>query len=240
MNHGFAQAGSFAEDLRAKLGDHPLAHVFVFPPATLISMLAKAFEGTSILVGAQNVHFENKGAFTGELSVGQVFDAGARAVLVGHSERRHVFGETDEIIAKKIGASLAGGLETVLCVGETLAEHESGSTADVVLSQLDAGLGEVAGTDLGRLWVAYEPVWAIGTGRTASPEQAQQVHAMIRKALTKRYGPKAGARVYILYGGSVKPGNVEGLGAQEDIDGCLVGGASLTADSFADIVFGAT
>jgi len=222
-----------ADDLQDKLAR--TREVMVAPPFVAIPAVAQALAGSSIALGAQNMHFEEKGAFTGEVSAPMLKVFGVRYVIIGHSERRHVFGESDELINKKVRAALRHGLHPILCVGETQAEHDSGRTLTVVLSQLQNGLDGVAGPGL--VTLAYEPVWAIGTGRNATPEQAQTVHGSIREALKDRYGP-AGDEVRILYGGSVTAENVDSLLSKPDIDGALVGGASLKADSFIRIVRG--
>jgi triosephosphate isomerase len=186
-------------------------------------------------LAAQNCHFEPKGAFTGEVSPGQLVDAGCGYVIIGHSERRQLFGETDAAVARKTGAAVAAGLIPIVCVGETLAERDSGQTLARVGAQLEAGLVEIADGDLPRCVIAYEPVWAIGTGRNATPAQAVEVHAFIRARLGDRVGNTAQS-MRVLYGGSVKPDNVAALMQQTEIDGALVGGASLAVDSFATIV----
>jgi triosephosphate isomerase (TIM) len=208
--------------------------LWFFPPAVSLQAAATAFDGRpDIRVGAQDVHWEPKGAFTGATSVPLARGAGAVGALVGHSERRHVFGETDAETCRKVHALLAAGLTPFLCVGEKLEEREGGRTEAVVLRQLRAGLEGVNGVDLSRLVIAYEPVWAIGTGRNATPEDAARVHTVLRAALS---GLGAPARVPILYGGSVNIGNALALLAQPEIDGVLVGGASLDADGWAEIV----
>jgi triosephosphate isomerase len=208
----------------------------VFPPATALPAVAQAMRGTAVKVGGQNMHFAREGAFTGEVSPLMLKDAGCTHVLVGHSERRHVFGEDDELVAKKTRAAADGGLIPVVCVGETLPEREAGRTLDVVERQLERALRQLSADEVGRLAVAYETVWAIGTGRVATPEQAQEVHAFIRKRIAITHGDPVAAAVRILYGGSVKPDNIAGLMALADVDGVLVGGASLAADSFLKIV----
>jgi triosephosphate isomerase len=203
---------------------------------TALRAVREALEGSRIHVAAQDCYWEDRGAFTGEISAPLLLDAGCAYCIVGHSERRHLLGETDEAVNKKTRSLLANGLRPIVCVGETLRERESGKTLGVVLGQLDAGL---AGVEPGRasdLVVAYEPVWAIGTGRTASPADAQEVHAAIRARLGESFGAGRAATVRLLYGGSVKPDNAAELMAQPDIDGALVGGASLTVDAFAPIV----
>jgi triosephosphate isomerase len=238
MHHTANEALGFAGTLGARLAPRPDADVWVFPSFPLLGQLAAAFAETDVHVGAQNMHWEERGAFTGEVSAMQIRDAGGRGVILGHSERRHVFGETDDAVNRKVLAALAGGLVPFFCVGETLDQREKGATADVVLGQITEGLGGLGPEGAREIIVAYEPVWAIGTGKTASPDQAGEVHRLIRGALSERFGT-AGDEIRILYGGSVKPSNIGGLMEQPDIHGCLVGGASLEADSFADIVFGA-
>jgi triosephosphate isomerase len=211
------------------------AEVAVAPGFVALVPVIEKLRGSAIGVSAQNCYPEAKGAFTGEVSPGQLADAGCKYVIVGHSERRQLFGETDAGVAKKTRAVLAAGMAPIVCVGETLAQRDGNQTLQVVATQLEAAVLELGEADLLRVVVAYEPVWAIGTGRNATPDQAREVHNYIRGRLSEKLGPKAkGLR--ILYGGSVKPDNVAGLLAQQDIDGALVGGASLTVDSFATIV----
>jgi triosephosphate isomerase len=204
-----------------------------FPPAASLLTVAAALQGrTDARAGAQNIHWEPKGAFTGEMSVGIAQEAGAAGALVGHSERRHVFGETDQQTGFKVRALLAAGMEVMLCVGETLAEREAGLTEEVCLRQVAAGLSDMAPAQLGQVTIAYEPVWAIGTGRNATPEDAATVHQSIREALAAR---GTSMRIPVLYGGSVNAGNATALLAQPEIDGVLVGGASLDPDGWAQI-----
>ena len=210
--------------------------VMVAPPFVTIAAAAQALAGSSIALGAQNMYFEPKGAFTGEVSAEMLRFFGVTYVIVGHSERRHIFNENDETVGRRAAAVAAAGMTPILCVGETAAERDAGRTAAVVLSQLQIGLSQFAAGDAARVVIAYEPVWAIGTGRTASPEQAQTIHGALREALIDRLGAEVGADVRILYGGSVTAENVDSLMAKPDIDGALVGGASLKADSFARIV----
>jgi triosephosphate isomerase len=212
--------------------------VIVFPPATALHAVAQAVKGTPVKVGGQNMHFAREGAFTGEVSALMLQDAGCTHVLLGHSERRHVFGEDDELIAKKTRAATDAGLVPVVCVGETLPEREGRRTLEVVERQLERALRQLGADEVGRLAVAYEPVWAIGTGQVATPEQAQEVHAFIRKRIAASHGDPVGGAVRILYGGSVKPDNIAGLLALADVDGVLVGGASLDAGPFLKIVQG--
>ena len=210
--------------------------VVVAPPYTALHAVGKALEGTGIGLSAQNVHHEPKGAFTGEVSVAMLKDAGCGYVIIGHSERRQYFGETDGSVNKKFAAALAAGLTPIVCVGETLEERERGDAFKVIERQLAGGFDQAGPKQMETAVIAYEPVWAIGTGKTASPAQAQEVHAFIRGWLTKTHGEGIAQAVRIQYGGSVKPDNVAELMGMEDIDGALVGGAALTADSFSKLV----
>ena len=210
--------------------------VMVAPPAILIPAVAQAIAGSSILLGAQNMHYEDKGAFTGEIAPPMLLAYGVTHVILGHSERRHIFHEPDELINKKVLAALHHRMTPILCVGETQDEHDGGRALDVVLRQLQRGLEGVADDHVTRVVIAYEPVWAIGTGRTATPEQAESVHGAIRGAILERYGRQRADAIRIIYGGSVNDENVDSLVCKPDIDGALVGGASLKADSFARIV----
>lgn len=211
--------------------------VIFFPSAiTLTTVVGALRERPEIQVGVQNVYSEATGAFTGENSVLMARDAGAGVVLVGHSERRHVFGERDEATTQKMALIVQSGLTAMLCVGETLAEREAGRTADVVQRQLTAGLAGLSEEQVGTILLAYEPVWAIGTGRTATPADASEIHGVLRQALAARVGAAVAGTIPILYGGSVNRGNAAQLLAAPDVDGLLVGGASLDADSWAAIV----
>jgi triosephosphate isomerase len=211
--------------------------VVIAPVFTALKIVADRLEGSNIGVAAQNCSTEiEEGAHTGEVTASMLRDAGARYVIVGHSERRQIYSETDSMINKKCRAVLAAGLTVILCVGESLEQREQGTAEGVVSGQLNGGLTGLTASDLDRIIVAYEPVWAIGTGRTATPEQAQEMHAFIRRVFADRYSDQAASELRILYGGSVKPDNITGLMSQRDIDGALVGGASLQAESFAKIV----
>jgi triosephosphate isomerase len=212
--------------------------VAVAPPFTSLAAAGDALAGTGMELAAQDVHWEAQGAFTGEVSAAMLADAGCRHGIVGHSERRQLFGETDETVRKKVGALLAAGIRPIVCVGELLAEREAGRTLEVVGRQVRGGLAGLAPEAVASLTVAYEPVWAIGTGKTATTAQAQEVHAAIR-ALLRELAGAAADQVRIQYGGSVKPDNAAELMSQPDVDGALVGGASLKADDFAKIVRGA-
>jgi triosephosphate isomerase len=209
--------------------------VAVSPSFTALHAVAKQLEGGSVAVAAQDCFWEGKGAFTGEISTAQLADVGCKYVIVGHSERRQLFGELDEAVNLKARAALRAGLSPIVCVGETLAERDGGQTLGRVQAQLDAALAEIGQEDLSRLVIAYEPVWAIGTGRNATPAQAQEVHRFIRTRVAGR-APALAPHLRILYGGSVKPDNIKALMAEEDVDGGLVGGASLSAESFVRIV----
>jgi len=210
--------------------------VAVIPPFVYLSSVGQAISSSGVALGAQDVYFEAKGAFTGEISAAMLKDVGCTYVLCGHSERRHVLGESDELINKKLTASLSGGLLPILCVGELLEERDASQTEQDVERQTRAGLAGLSAEKVSAVTIAYEPVWAIGTGRTATREQAQEVHAFIRKLLAEMYGQSVADEMRILYGGSVKADNAEELMGQEDVDGCLVGGASLKADDFVQII----
>ncbi|HEV2883364.1 MAG TPA: triose-phosphate isomerase [Pyrinomonadaceae bacterium] len=211
--------------------------VVIAPVFTALKVVADRLEGTNISVAGQNCSTQTEeGAHTGEILASMIRDVGARYVIVGHSERRQIYFETDSMVNKKCQAGLAADLKVIICVGESLEQRDQGIAERVVSGQLSGALSGLTGSDLDRIIVAYEPVWAIGTGRTATPEQAQEMHAFIRRVFADRYSKEAANEVRVLYGGSVKPDNIAGLMSQDDIDGALVGGASLKADSFAQIV----
>jgi len=210
--------------------------VAVCPPFVYLQSVTKALSTSSIAVGAQDIYFEPKGAFTGEISTSMLKDVGCLYCLCGHSERRHVIGESDELINKKVAAAIGGGLLPILCVGELLEEREASQTNDVVTRHVKEGLAGLSAEKLEAVTIAYEPVWAIGTGLTATPEQAQEVHDFIRKLLGQMYDEKTAEEIRLLYGGSVKPDNAAELMGQKDIDGVLVGGASLKANDFLAII----
>ncbi|MGH7526442.1 MAG: triose-phosphate isomerase [Gemmatimonadales bacterium] len=234
MNQGPKDARAFAERFLGLTRPVAGRELWFFPPAVSLSAVCEVVGSRSdIWVGAQNAHWEPKGAFTGELSIPMVMEAGARAVLVGHSERRHLFGETDEQVARKVVAALKARITPLVCVGETLAERDGGRTEQVVVRQVDAVLEKVAPAEWARVVMAYEPVWAIGTGKNATPDDAAQVHELIRFELNRR---GVSTRIPILYGGSVNAANVLGLLARPELDGVLVGGASLDADGWAELV----
>jgi len=227
-----ALAGALARSVGAASG----REVVIAPPFTALEAVAAAVAGTIIRLAAQNVHWEAKGAYTGEVAVGMLCEAGCTHVIIGHSERRQYFGETDETVNRRLHAALGGGLVPIVCVGETLAEREADATTEVIVRQVATALRGITAEQLAGCAIAYEPVWAIGTGRTATPAQAEEVHAAIRGQLARLTSPTTAAEVRILYGGSVKPDNIDALMAEPDIDGALVGGASLDAASFTRIV----
>ena len=233
--------GSVAEALArevatAAAGVKGRVDVMVCPPFPYLAKVVAATSATGLLVGAQNLYFEKSGAFTGEVSAEMLKDVGCTSVLIGHSERRHVLGETDAVINKKVHAAVAAGLQAVLCVGELLSEREAFQTEEVLDRQLDGGLAGMTAASLSHVVIAYEPVWAIGTGKTASPEQAQAAHANLRKRLAVLYDANVAQAMRILYGGSVTAENAQTLMHQADVDGALVGGASLTAAKFLPII----
>jgi triosephosphate isomerase len=236
MHKTLPEALDFVDRLKAQLPDLPDRGIIIAPPFTALSAVAEKAKGSSIMVSAQNMHWGGKGAFTGEISARMISGCGCTHVILGHSERRTLFGETDADINRKILAAPAGGLKPIFCIGETLAEREAQETFNVIERQLNEGLKNISFDGIKLITVAYEPVWAIGTGRTASPEQAQEVHHLIRNFLTKTYGKDIAAEIPILYGGSVNPGNIDSLMAERDVNGALVGGASLEVESFLRII----
>lgn len=211
------------------------AELVVIPPYTMLSEVKKVIEGSTIQLGAQNIFWEEKGAFTGEVSPPMLKDAGCQYVTIGHSERRQYFGETNETVNKKIKAALAHELTPIMCIGESLEEREKGNTMDKVETQINSGLEGLGKDEIRQIVIAYEPIWAIGTGVTATPSQAEEVHSFIRKKLTEKYGNEIASYAIILYGGSVKPANTYSILKENNINGALVGGASLEADSFIQI-----
>jgi triosephosphate isomerase len=232
------EARAFVESLLPLLVDLAIddVEIAIAPPFPLLDCVGAALGGSQVGLAAQNVHFESSGAFTGEVSVGMLAELGCRYAIVGHSERRTLFGESDAFVARKVAAVLEGGLRPIVCIGESLAERKAGETDRILAAQLRGSLAGIPDERAGDLVIAYEPVWAIGTGRTATPETAQSAHAFIRKRLQERFGEAAGAGIQIQYGGSVKPENTVALMAQPDIDGALVGGASLEPAPFAQII----
>jgi triosephosphate isomerase len=235
MHHGPTAARAFMASFLARFTRRPDRTVILFPPAISVHpVVAARGDRTDIRVGVQNIHAEEKGAFTGETSAPMARDAGAEFTLVGHSERRHIFGETDEQAARKCAIAVANGLTPMLCVGETIEQREAGATMDLVVAQLRAGLSQLDAGTVGGVAIAYEPVWAIGTGRTATPDDASAVHVVIRKMLVEAVG-RGGASVPILYGGSVNRQNAASLLAAPEVDGLLVGGASLDPEGWTAI-----
>ena len=235
MHNTLAESAALITAL-TKAGNKNHVEIIVAPSYTSLAKVAELAKGSEIQVAAQDVHWEDKGAFTSAVSPVQAKDAGATHTLIGHSERRSVFGDSDEILNKKVAAALRHGLTVIFCVGETLEEREAGKTLSVIESQLKNGLKDFTAEQLKGLIIAYEPVWAIGTGKTATPAQAQEVHAAIRAYLAKAYSADFAAATRILYGGSVKDSNVDEIMDQEDVDGALVGGQSLIAEKFARII----
>jgi triosephosphate isomerase (TIM) len=236
MNTSSASSAALAGELVKLMGQTEKVDLAVCPPFVYLPGVAKALAGSRIALGGQNMFYDNDGAFTGEISTAMLKDVGCRYVILGHSERRHVIGESDELINRKVLKALADGLLPIFCVGELLEERKSGHTEDVVRRQVKLGLEGVGRGEMTKVTIAYEPVWAIGTGVTASPEQAQEVHAMIRGLLAATYDRATAEAIRIQYGGSVKASNAAELLRQPDIDGALVGGASLKAAEFGGIV----
>jgi triosephosphate isomerase len=236
MNKTVAEAVDFASRLRIALTPPPGPEVIIAPPFTALHAVAELLSGSPIAVAAQNLHEAEKGAFTGEISAEMVREAGCTYAIIGHSERRTLFGEGDERIHRKLQATLSAGIKPIFCIGETLQEREEGRMQQVVERQLKEGLNNLTADDISRFLIAYEPVWAIGTGRTATPAQAEEVHGLIRAWIAGRYGSERAAEIAILYGGSVTPKNIADLMQQPDINGALVGGASLDVASFVQLV----
>lgn len=235
MNKTAAEATELIEAIKVELEGVSGVDVVVCPPTTALKEAAAAVEGSVIGLGAQNVHWAESGAYTGEVSTEMVKELGVKYVIIGHSERRQYFGETNETVNKRTKAAIAAGLTPLVCVGETLEERDSGQMESIIINQVKEGLAELE-DDIGKIVVAYEPVWAIGTGRTASPAQAQEVHALIRRTIAEISSGDLANTVRIQYGGSMKPANAAELLSQPDIDGGLIGGAALEAESFAAII----
>ena len=231
-----AEAKAFVDAFLPLVAGHTRDEIALFPSPVLLPTVIAAAKGSNVAVGCQNIHFAEEGAYTGETSVGQLLAVGGTHTLIGHSERRLYFAETDEIVNKKLHTALKHGVVPIVCVGEVLAERECGHTELVCRTQVTAALKGIAPAAAAPIVIAYEPVWAIGTGRTATPEMAAEAHAIIRTEVAKLLGAEVAAAMRILYGGSVKPENAAALIAQEEIDGALVGGASLKPDSFTAIV----
>ena len=236
MYNTIEQSRALVRGLKKELGDGVGVEVIVAPAFTSIGAVVDEARGSCIKVAAQNMHWEENGAFTGEVSPVMIRDAGCSHVIIGHSERRQYFAETNQTVNKKVHAALRAGLTPIMCVGETLQEREAGATMRVVETQVREGLIGIGADDVGRIIIAYEPVWAIGTGKTATPAQAEEVHCAIRDIVAGIAGPNVAGGLRILYGGSVKPDNIDDLMREQNIDGALVGGASLKVDSFMRIV----
>jgi triosephosphate isomerase (TIM) len=239
MNMDRAGGVALAKAVANRAGDVSNVDLLVCPPSVYVVPVADAVKGTKVAVGGQNMYHEANGAFTGEISAAMLLDCGAKYVILGHSERRHILKETDADVNKKTHAALASGLVPIVCVGELLEEREAGKTAQVIANQFNGSLAGVTAEQIARTVIAYEPVWAIGTGKVATPEQAEEVHADLRTLLAKRYNKQVADEVRILYGGSVKASNARELLAKPNIDGALVGGASLKVDEFIGIAQGA-
>jgi len=236
MNKTNAEAASFASDLKHDLATMRKTEIVVCPPFTALTIVCEILKNSPIKVGAQNLHWEHSGAFTGEVSAEMIVNTGCTYAIIGHSERRHFFGETNQAVNKKIKHTLTTSLTPIVCIGETLQERQSGQTRNVVLRQIEEGLGDLSIDQIKRIIIAYEPVWAIGTGVTATPEQAEEVHQFIRDMIREKFDGSVADSIPILYGGSVKPDNIKDLLSQKNIDGGLIGGASLNADGFVKMV----
>jgi triosephosphate isomerase (TIM) len=236
MYKGVQEAVVYMKQLRPLVKDVADVEIVLAPPFTSVHAVAEAARSTNVAVAAQDLHWELEGAFTGEVSAQMIKEAGAEFAIIGHSERRRLFGETDALVNRKVKAAIAAGLRAIVCIGETLDERERDETLQVLDRQLDAGLAGLEAALVADLAIAYEPVWAIGTGRTASAAQAQEAHGHIRLRLREAFGERAAERCRVIYGGSVKPDNIRELVEQPDVDGALVGGASLEVRNFAEIV----
>ncbi len=236
MNKTVGEALDLVRELKGAVSGVKEVEVAVAPPFTSLHVVHKELEGTSIRLAAQNLYWEEKGAFTGEISPLMLKEVGCQYVIIGHSERRQFFGESDETVNRRIKAALAQGLRVIFCVGETLRDREEGKTFPLIEKQMEGGLKGLDGQGMGEMVIAYEPVWAIGTGKTATPEQAEEVHRFIRSKIQKLYSREVSEKIRIQYGGSVTPENIRSLMNQPDVDGALVGGASLKAESFSKIV----
>lgn len=234
-----SEAVSLVQTIKAGVSHKIDCDIVVCPPFTALSAVSKALEDSSVELGAQNMHFESEGAFTGEVSPMMLKDVRCRYVVLGHSERRQYFKEDDALINKKVKTAVKYSLVPILCIGETLAERESRQFFEVVKKQFEESLQGLTGEDVSKIVIAYEPVWAIGTGQTATPEQAEQMHSYIRRLLNEKYGNEIASRVPLLYGGSVKPDNIGLLMRKPNVDGALVGGASLKAETFTQIIINA-
>jgi triosephosphate isomerase (TIM) len=231
-----AETRAFFAALNPQVASVTDCDIVIAPPSIDIPAAVEATKGTQIAIGSQNVYWEKEGAFTGEISTGMLVEAGCRYAIVGHSERRHIFGETNEMVFKKTRAALAAGLTPIVCIGEMLADRQAGRTENICKCQFEESVGALTPEEFSRILVAYEPVWAIGTGHTATPEIAAAVHRFVRQCAAELFTAGHAAALRILYGGSVKPDNIQGLMAEVELDGVLVGGASLDPKSFASIV----
>lgn len=236
MNKNAAETAALVDEIVAAVGNDTSVSAVVCPPFTSVATASDKAANSNVGVGAQNMYFEASGAYTGEISAEMLRHLHVDWVILGHSERRAIFGESDELINKKVKVALENSLQPILCVGETIEEREAGDTLKVVETQLTEGLRDVKDEDATLVVIAYEPVWAIGTGKTATPEMAQEVHAYIRKLLNALFGEEKGEQIRVLYGGSMKPENADELLAQKDIDGGLIGGASLKSSSFVALI----
>ncbi len=237
MNNNLSESQNLISKLASGLSGEKLnCDVIICPPFTSLNEASSLVKNTAVKLGAQNMHYEENGAFTGEISASMLKGVGCEYVILGHSERRTIFNEPDQLINKKIKKALQSGLKPIFCVGETLEERESGITEKVINRQVTEGLKEISANEMDKIIVAYEPVWAIGTGKTATPQQAEDVHAFIRNLILNLYSGSIAEKLVIQYGGSVKPDNAAELLSQKDIDGALVGGACLKADSFISII----
>ncbi len=239
MNNDLTATKNLISNLTKSLNNNENCDIIVCPPFTSLSEAGLQLKNTVIKLGAQNMYFENDGAYTGEISAQMLKSVGCEFVILGHSERRAIFNEPDSLINKKIKKAIASGLKPIFCVGESLEQREKGITKDIIKTQITEGLKDISAEEMKTLIIAYEPVWAIGTGKNATPEQAQEVHEFIRKLIREKYSDNIAENIIIQYGGSVKPDNAKELLSQKDIDGALVGGASLKADSFLGIIKGA-
>ena len=236
MYKTIAETEQFFRGFLPLVADSTHCEIAIAPPFTAITKAVEAARGSRVAISGQDVYWEKQGAFTGQVAAPMLAEAGCRFTIIGHSERRQYFAETDDTVNKKTRAALAAGLESIVCIGELLEQREAGQTEAVLRRQVDGGMAGLTAEQLTRIIIAYEPVWAIGTGRTATPDMAEEAHRFIRALAATRFGQEAAAGLRILYGGSVKPDNIKGLMAQPDIDGALVGGASLDPKGFASIV----
>ena len=232
MNTDSSSAADLASGIASRAGEVTEAELLVCPPSVYLTKVRDSIGDAAVGLGAQNMYHEANGAYTGEISASMLNDIGAQYVILGHSERRHILGESDQDVNNKTKAALEAGLRPVVCVGELLEEREAGKTAEVIRGQIEGSLADISAEQISTVVIAYEPVWAIGTGKVATPEQAEEVHADLRKQLTERYNAEIAETVRILYGGSVKPDNAGELLGQPNIDGALIGGASLKVDDF--------